>query len=215
MARPKGSRDRDYEARRHALISLARAYLSTPAGRKASWRDLAGVCGVSVPTMNHYFAGRSALIAAILERAHQEGAPYLVMARNPSGTFARSVSDLISMLSNGLQRGVLALQVIGLAEGFGDMSIGSAYLTHHLEPSLDAISARLKAHIEAGEMIECDTHFAALSLLSPLLVAHLHQTALGGRDDFPLAIPDFIAHQTAAFVRSYAAPSKGVIEDRA
>jgi AcrR family transcriptional regulator len=203
MARPKGSRDRDYDLRRQSLIAMARAHLSTPAGRNASWRDLAAACQVSVSTMNHYFAGRAALIAAILEQAEQEGARYLAIAQTPSGPFDRSVADLVWMLSLGLQRGVLALQVIGLAEGFGDQSIGGAYLMHHLEPSLEAIGSRLRAHIAAGEMIECDTRLAALELLSPLLVAHLHQTALGGHEKFPLSISGFLDHHTAHFVRSY------------
>lgn len=208
MARPKGSRDREYDARRQALMAMARAHLSAPSGHNASWRDLAAACQVSVSTMNHYFSGRSALIAAILERSEQDGAPYLLMARTPSGPFPGSVADLVWRLSVGLERGVLALQVIGLAEGFGDQGIAGAYLGHHLEPILEAIAARLQAHIVAGEMIACDSRFAAIALLSPLLLAHLHQTALGGRQDYPLSLPDYLEHHVAAFVRGYGAPDR-------
>ncbi|RYZ97020.1 MAG: TetR/AcrR family transcriptional regulator, partial [Moraxellaceae bacterium] len=185
MPRPKGSRDRDYEARRQALMALARAHLSSPSGRSASWRELAAACQVSVSTMNHYFKGRGDLIAAIIENAEKEGAPYLVQASTPSGPFPQSIAQLVMALSFGFEHGVLALQIIGIGEGFADRDVSSAFLGHHLEPVLGAIAARLETHINAGEMAQTDTHFAAISLLSPLLVAHLHQTALGGHADYP------------------------------
>lgn len=187
-------------------MALARAHLSSPSGRRASWRELASACQVSVSTMNHYFKSRGDLIAAIIEHAEQEGAPYLVMASKPSGPFPASIAQLVAAISYGFDHGVLALQVIGLGEGFADRSVSSAFLGHHLEPVLEAIAARLNAHIEAGEMLPTDTHYAAITLLSPLLVAHLHQTALGGRVDYPLSLPDFITHHVDGFVKAHAAP---------
>lgn len=205
MPRPKGSRDRDYDARRLALMALARQHLSAPGGRSASWRDLASACGVSVPTMNHYFINRGTLVASILEQAEQEGAPYLAMASRPSGPFDGSVRQLVTMLSLGFERGVLALQVIGLGEGFADKAVGGAYLGHHLEPVIAAIARRLQAHMEQGDMRSSNARLAAVGLLSPVLVAHLHQTALGGNAAFPMSMNEFIEHHVEAFVRGHAA----------
>lgn len=207
MARPRGSRDRDHAEKRSALLAAARAHLSAPEGRRASWRDLAAACGVSLPTLRHYFGTRQNLVAEIMQTARSEGERYLVLAAQPSGPFAQSVADLIGMISEGLSRGVLPLQVIGLGEGFADSSVGSAYLTHVLEPILAAIATRLEAHIARGEMRRVDARFAAIALLSPVLVAHLHQHALGGVADFPMTIASHDAALVDGFVRAYAAPA--------
>lgn len=186
-------------------MALARKHLSSPAGRSASWRDLAAACQVSVSTMNHYFSSRGELVAAIIRHAEQEGAPYLVMAGKPSGDFSASIGDLVNMISRGFEHGVLPLQIIGLAEGFADKQTAEAYLGHHLEPVLSAIAARLVAHMDAGVMRRSDARFAAFQLLSPLLVAHLHQNALGGSHSYPMPIVDFLEHHAHAFVQGHAA----------
>lgn len=209
MARPRGSRDRDYLEKRGALLAAARAHLSAPQGRRASWRDLAAACGVSLPTLRHYFGDRRQLVAEIMATARLEGERYLRLAAEPSGPFPRSVADLIGMISEGLSRGVLPLQVIGLSEGFADASAGSAYLDNVLEPILAAIATRLQAHIDLDEMRPVDTRFAAIALLSPLLVAHLHQHALGGAADYPLTMAAHDAALVEAFVRSYAKRAPG------
>lgn len=206
MPRPKGSRDREYDARRLALMAFARAHLSSPAGRNASWRELATACHVSVSTMNHYFSSRGDLVSAIIRHAEQEGVPYLVMASIPSGTFSASIGELVSMLSRGFEHGVLPLQIIGLAEGFADRQIGESYLGHHLEPVLTAIAARLEAHMDAEDMMRTNARFAAIQLLSPLLVAYLHQNALGGNQTYPMSIQDFLEQHAQTFVRAYGNP---------
>lgn len=205
MARLQGSRDRQFETRRRALIALARQHLSQPRGRNASWRDLAAASGVSTSTLAHYFGDREALVAAILEQARQEGESYLVLAATPSGPFATSISDLVGMIGQGLDRGVMALQVIGLSEGLGSASSAEAYLGHHLEPMLGAIRARLDAHVAAGEMRAGETRFAAIGLLAPMVIARLHQSELGGAAHYPMALAAFDAEHGAAFVRAHAA----------
>lgn len=209
MARPRGSRDRDYAEKRSALLAAARAHLSAPEGRRASWRDIAAACGVSLPTLRHYFGNRQSLVAEIMVTARGEGERYLWLAAQPSGPFAQSIADLIGMISQGLSRGVLPLQVIGLGEGFADRSAGSAYLSHVLEPILGAIATRLEAHIDLGEMRRVDARFAAIALLSPVLVAHLHQHALGGAADFPMAIASHDAALVDGFVRAYSTAPSG------
>lgn len=156
--------------------------------------------------MNHYFGNRSLLVASIIEHAEQEGAPYLAMTARPSGPLPESMATLANMLSRGFENGVLALQVIGLAEGFADENVSSSYLGHHLEPVLSAIAARLDAHILKGEMMPTDVRFAAIQFLSPILVAHLHQVALAGRVDYPMSVPDFISDHVGNFVRAHASP---------
>ena len=203
MARPSGSRDKQFEERRSALIALARQHLSQPHGRNASWRDLANACGVSASTLAHYFGDRQHLVSAILERAREEGDVYLAMAARPADDFAGSVRELVGMLGQGLDRGVLALQVIGLSEGLGNALSAEAYLVHHLEPMLGAIAARLKAHVDRGQMRQVATRFAAIGLLSPMVIARLHQAELGGRSHYPMALADFDDAHAEAFIRGH------------
>jgi AcrR family transcriptional regulator len=203
MARPSGSRDKQFDARRRALIALARQHLSRPEGRNASWRDLATASGVSTSTLAHYFGDRQTLIAAILEHARHEGDIYLAMAARPAPLFAPSVHELVGMLGQGLDRGVLALQVIGLTEGLGNAGSAGAYLGHHLEPILAAIGARLDAHVERAQMRPVATRFAAIGLLAPMVIARLHQTELGGHATYPMSLPDFDQSHADAFVRAH------------
>lgn len=203
MARPSGSRDKKFEERRRALIALARAHLSGPSGRNASWRDLATACGVSTSTLAHYFGDRSSLVEAILEQARAEGDTYLAMAARPSGPFAPSIRELVGQIAIGLDRGVMALQVIGLTEGLDDPSSARAYLDHHLEPVIGAIKARLDIHLARGEMEAVDTRFAAINLLAPVLVARLHQSELGGKASYPMALQAFDEAHIEAFIRGH------------
>lgn len=201
MARPSGSRDKGFDARRRALIVLARQHLAQPTGRNASWRDLAAASGVSTSTLAHYFGDRPSLVEAILEHARKDGDVYLDIAARPSGPFAQSMRDLVSMLGRGLDQGVMSLQVIGLTEGLGNASSAQAYLGYHLEPILTAIRARLDAHVARGEMRPVETRFAAIGLLAPMVIARLHQTELGGSSQYPMSLSEFDAAQLEAFVR--------------
>jgi AcrR family transcriptional regulator len=203
MARPTGSRDKQFDDRRRTLIALSRQHLAKPEGRNASWRDLAAACGVSPSTLAHYFGDRQTLIEAILEQARHEGDVYLVAASQPNGPFRESVSVLVGMLGQGLDRGVLSLQVLGLTEGLASANAGLAYLGHHLEPILGAIATRLGAHVERGEMRQTETRFAAIALLAPMVIARLHQSELGGRGCYPMSLADFDAAHADAFIRGH------------
>jgi len=203
MARPSGSRDRQFEERRVALITMARQHLSQPGGRNASWRELATACAVSPSTLAHYFGDRETLVAAILEHARKEGDVYLEMAAQPAGRFDESIQQLVGLLGQGLDRGVTALQVIGLTEGLASPSSAQAYLGHHLEPVLQAIARRLAAHQAQGAMRPANPHYAAIALLSPMVIVRLHQSELGGAVHYPLELSAFDAEHGAAFVRAY------------
>jgi hypothetical protein len=49
-----------------------------------------------------------------------------------------------------------------------------------------------------------DTRHAALALLSPVILALLHQAELGGAKDHPLDVDRFLSDHAAAFARAYA-----------
>lgn len=77
------------------------------------------------------------------------------------------------------------LHRIGLAQGLRNPGTGLDYLVELLEPTLQAVEQRLKAHVAQGEMRPAETRHAALMPLSPLVLALLHQHDLGA----PAAAP--------------------------
>lgn len=203
MARTKGARNAGHPERRAALIGRLRARLADRNTGPASLRELAAAAGVSVPTLTHYFGSREDIIAAVFTHSREEGQPHLAAAATRTAPFARSVRDLLAEAALGFRLGVGQLHVIGLTEGVGQASLGLSYIEQILEPSLQAIEARLTAHIDEGEMREVDVRHAAVALLSPLLIAQLHQQELGGSDCRPLDLDGFIEDHAAAFVRAY------------
>lgn len=208
MARTAGSRNADFDASREGLV---RALLEALPGERlaqASLRELAGAAGVSVATLRHYFGARTGVIEACLERMHREGLPYLLeVASGPLPEVRTSLRWLMRYQLEGLRQGVGDLHRTGLAAGMGEEALGPAYLRHLLEPSLQAIEARLARHVAAGELNALDVRHAALALVSPLLLGWLHQRGLGGDRCRPLDLEALADDTLEAFLRAHAAPA--------
>jgi AcrR family transcriptional regulator len=211
MARPTGARNAQFEERRAALIARARERLSLQGGEPPSFRELALAAGVSVATLRHYFGSREALIKAVFVHYLREGQRHLERTRALEVTdadFEASIRDFLQRVVRGWTVGsVGSLHRIGLAEGLRHPGTALDYLQGVLEPTLQALETRLAASIERGEIIECDTRHAALLLLSPLLLALLHQHDLGGTRCRPLALPMLIDEHVKVFARAYCRPT--------
>lgn len=209
MARTLGARNAHFEARRAALIVRARERLSLQTEHQSpSFRELALACGVGVTTLRHYFGSREELVKTVFEQALRGGQQYLERARTPEDGDAagleRSLRALLSRLVVGWTRGKVGeLHRIGLAEGLRNARTALDYLNDILEPTLQAVETRLQGYIAHGEIVACDTRHAALMLLSPLLLALLHQHDLGGTRCRPLEIPALIDEHVKVFVRAY------------
>jgi AcrR family transcriptional regulator len=178
---------------------------------RPSLRQLAESAGVTVPTLRHYFGGRPEVMTAILEAYHQAGARRLQALSAPPGDLEASIRDFAHSLLMAVQapRDVKLGDVfaISIAEGLLDEAIGPAALRYIVDPSVDVLQTRLRAHIDRGEMIETDTRAAALMLLSPLLLAILHQQHMGGATCNPADLPRLADEISDAFLRAYRAPA--------
>ena len=213
MARTKGARNEGFEERRTALIAALRARLRAD-GPPPSMRELAAAADVSVPTLKHYFASegltdREAIVRAVMEDELANGSEAngpLEIAATPSGPFAQSVRDLLQHADEGFAYGGLTdSHAVGLAEGGRSAALGADYLRLALDPTIEAFADRLRAHQANGEMrADADARVAAVQLLSPLVVARLHQDRFGGRDTNPLDLSAMLDQQAVAFVRGYA-----------
>lgn len=204
MARTAGSRNQQYDVRRSALIGLARARLVQPGGSRASLRELAQACAVSLPTLRHYFPRREDLILAAMAEDLSDGASHLAHMAQPQGPFAGSVREAIGYAAFGFDHGVGEIHTLGLTEGLRHATLGPAFVALVLEPSLDALRRRLDAHVAAAEMRATDTKHAALTLLAPVVLAMLHQRELGGSASHPLRIEAFLDDHAEGFARAFA-----------
>lgn len=206
MPRPKGSRNAATATRKVDLAARLRARLADRA-EHVSMRELARAAEVSLPTLVHHFGDRTGLVEALMADQLEGGRQPLAVAATPSGPFARSVGDLLKHAAAGFRYGGLTdAHAVGLAEGLKHPVLGPAYLRNALEPTLAAFAARLAAHQAAGEMrATCDPRHAALLLLGPLVIAFLHQDALGGAAASPIDMRRLIADIRDSFVGSHAA----------
>jgi AcrR family transcriptional regulator len=207
MARPQGARSEEYDLRRAALLDKIGAALRAHYPERPSLRELAAAAGVSQPTLRHYFGNRDGVIAAHLERFGGQGAPYLAHLRHRQGALAQSLRAAAGHIVTGLTLpGLATEQAAALGEGLAGG--GGHYIAHVLEPLVDAVRARLQAHIEAGEMRPADTRAVALQLVSPLFVAALHQLHLGGAVTHPLDIEALAEELADGLSRAYGVETK-------
>lgn len=207
MSRPRGSRAADHEIKRRDLLTKMTTRLMRREVARPSLRDLAGAAEVTVPTLRHYFGDRQAVIDAVLADCLRVGREGLDAQRTSDKPFAESIGIYADALIRALQapRPVRLGDIfaVSLAEGFLDPDIGASALNHIVEPTLQVLEARLEDHMRRGEMIQTDARAAGLMLLSPLLVACLHQDQLNGTEVRPLSTQALATSVSEAFVRAY------------
>lgn len=209
MGRPIGSKNPEYERRRAGLLDAAMPRLIADHGG-TSLNEIAAEVGVSVPTLRHYFGDRAGLVAAALRRQKKHAGPHLARVAAPSSPdLATSLGQFLGELVGAWRAfGVGRLFAGGLAMGLRDASAGPAYLDGVLEPTLVAVESRLRGHAEAGVLIldagdAAGLRAAALSLLAPVVLALLHQDALGGAACRALDVQAYVQAHVAGFVRAY------------
>jgi AcrR family transcriptional regulator len=203
VGRTEGARDARHAERRLAMIRRLRERLGEAGATHASWRELAAAAGVGLSTLTHYFGRRDDVVRAVMEQDLEDGREPLRVMATPTGSFEVSIQDAARHLAAGLSHGGLSrTYATGLIQCLRHPILGPAFLDSALEPTIQAVQARLQAHIDRGDMTG-DARAAALMLLSPLLVAHLHQSELGGAHTRPLALEVLTDEVARRFVRAY------------
>ncbi len=206
MPRPKGARDADYAVKRSALLRKLSARLIQLDDTRPSLRQLAIAAGVTVPTLRHYFGDREDLVQAVLEEFRLHGERYVERGAEPHGDLDQSVRAFLSRLAEVLVEGPKLGDKIAIAflEGFYSERLGPAGLNAVIEPPLQAMEKRLAAHQARGELGDVDLRCAALMLISPLLIACMHQKQMFGDQVRPLDLAAVIDSTAASFLKAYA-----------
>jgi AcrR family transcriptional regulator len=212
LARTKGARNADYEAKRRELLGRLLPRFVDRAQGRPSFRQFAAAAGVTMPTLRHYFGDRADVVAAVLEEYRRLGDRRLELVSTAAADFETSIHDFARDLVRGMQApgGPVRLGDVfsaSLSEGLADRAISLLALRYVVDPAVDALKRRLEAHVERGEMREGDLHAAALTLIAPILLAVLHQDQLGGACVRPVVLDDLAANVADAFVRAYRAGS--------
>jgi AcrR family transcriptional regulator len=211
VPRAKGVKNADYGVKRRELLDrmlprFARLDLERP-----SLRQLAAAAEVTAPTLQHYFGDRTGVVAALLEEYRHRGEERLGFVALASGGFAQSMREFAHSFIFGMRAGsgvrLGDMLAASLCEGIADPGVSPYALTHIIDPAVDALTARLAVHAERGEMVGTDLRAAALMLLSPLMVAVLHQDQMQGRISRHMELDALADEVSAAFVRAYAAPA--------
>lgn len=206
MARTSGSRNRDYDEKRLALLRRLDPRLSDLSIARPSFREMAGAAGVSVPTLRHYFTDREGVVQAYLVWQGSESARYRPLVATTEDPFPQSIRRVLHGSAFGLKdMGRIRTHVVGLTEGLHNDRVGPSYLQATLEPLLASVEQRLTLHVARGEMRPVDLRHAAISLVAPLLLAILHQRELGGTSVRQMDLDRFLEDHASAFVRAYTA----------
>lgn len=195
----------DYAEQRSTLARRVRDALGRDRGINASFRELASAAGTSVATLKHYFKDRDGLLQGVMENQRAEAAPYLAMsAQAKHGDVRGSLLRFLDGLSTAwFKYGVGRMYASTLALGLGNKSVGPSYVTHVLEPLLQAGESLLRQHQEREELVVADVRQASLMFLSPVVFALLHQDSLSGAQCRPLDLPRFLEAHVDAFLRAF------------
>jgi AcrR family transcriptional regulator len=205
MARTAGARNADYHESRLRLARRVREGLLREGGLRASLRELAASADTSVATLKHYFGDRDGLLTAVMESMRIDGAPYLAQASSPTSTDVRaSLRSMLGGLATAWNRFQVGRTYAAmLAEGLAVKRLGPAYVTFLLEPLLQMGEQMLQRHLDAGRLAPCDVRQASLMLLSPAVLALLHQDNLSGASCRPLNLDGFMGAHVDAFLRAF------------
>ncbi len=190
MPRPAGRRNPDYADKRARLVQeLTDFVLRTPPTRP-SLRQFAQACGVTEPTLRHYFGDREDVAIAIVEELGARAQPLMEAVETTAQDAAHAIDAYIELSIIGVRNGVFArAHCYCIVEGVADARVGRSYLTALLEPSLLALERRMAPHLPAGADAAA-ARAAALQVFAPMLLAVIHQQLLGGGDAAPMDLED-------------------------
>lgn len=204
--RTRGALNQSHQQKRERILAKIHKDIANQGLESFGMRQFARSAGTSVNTLQHYFGTQHELTAALFERIHQSGSAYTqavpLLARLP---VKEALVELLSQIVGAWRPGALQhLHRLGIHLGLGDPKVGSLYIDNVLEPTLQAVETLLLAFQKSGALSKTmNPRFASLALMSPILLALLHQNDLEGRRCRPLDLNALVDAHAKAFVRGW------------
>ncbi|WP_432492013.1 TetR/AcrR family transcriptional regulator [Kineococcus auxinigenes] len=136
-----GSRRAQREARREQILEVATRLFGEGGYRGTSLRDLARACGVSHPTLLHYFPGKDELLMAVLRRRDERTAAVFEDVDDP-----RELPALVLRLAelNATAPGLVALFAVTSAEATAPEHPAHGYYRERYRAAVEGMSAQLE-----------------------------------------------------------------------
>ncbi len=193
-------------------VDLARRAMNAfidASGQARSFEQLAVELGVDVAVLREHFDNYDGLYHAAFEQALRDSEGY----RSAALELGRQSPDdalrlWCSLLRKGWSGGLKLLFSVGLTGGIANAARGPIVVDNLLEPTLASLETLLTAYDERGLLDVPDSRSAAISFLSPLVVALIHQDSLNGVKCRPLDVDAFVEEHVWRFLRAHARQAK-------
>ena len=183
------------------LAILARTAIAERSA-PVSLRQFAIRAGVSEPTLRHYFNDRQGVVIAIIGYFADGARDWLARSAEPSKTVAEAVAGYAELAMEGSDTDIFAqAHAFALVESIHDPVVARAYLDTIIEPSLQAIEARLAPALDPDGAAPERVRHAALNLYASVLIAVVHQRLLRGAEARPLDMGRFFSDLTSLFTQ--------------
>jgi AcrR family transcriptional regulator len=198
MARAKGSRNRDFDETRNALLARITQSAEKQPEILQSFNELAKEAQVSRTTLRHYFVDRDNLVAALIHYWARLG-PTLPGTETPSSAKAELTHEL-GLLVRGWSSGLGQVFELGLRPSLRHPKLGPTFVNEFLEPLLVRYEKRLALLQDHGLLQPGAAREASLELVSPVLMVLMHQHSLLGSQVRPLDVEAFVARHVKHFL---------------
>ncbi|AZU05031.1 hypothetical protein X907_2517 [Glycocaulis alkaliphilus] len=187
------------DRQRELLDMLSVAAVADRSG-PVSLRQFAIRAGVSEPTLRHFFKDRQGVVIAILHHFARQAGAWLALSASPADTLETAVKGYLDLALQGFDNSLFVqAHAFALVESIHDPVVGRAYLDIVVEPSLQAIEARLGPSLDPEGHNPDRVRHGALALYSTMLFAILHQRLLHGDEARPLAMNAFFSDLVTLF----------------
>jgi AcrR family transcriptional regulator len=189
-------------SRKSELLAILAGTAIAERSAPVSLRQFAIQAGVSEPTLRHYFNDRQGVVIAIIGYFAEGARDWLARSAEPSKTVADAVAGYAELAMEGSDTDIFAqAHAFALVESIHDPVVARAYLDMIIEPSLQAIEARLAPALDPGGAAPERVRHAALNLYASVLIAVVHQRLLRGAEARPLDMGRFFSDLTSLFTQ--------------